>query len=108
MAQREIPDQPPHPAETVPAIRGQVFTDARKTEEIPFVREDFLRCSPAEKIAKQTRDGLDNQRVRFGLKKTVPGLPSRHEPQSRQTTGHQTCVGSQFWGEQRARPRPVD
>ena len=64
-------DALPDLGQGIAAVRCEMLRDAERHQKIRLVTGNFSRRVPAVKVAKQTRDGLDNERIRIADKKAL-------------------------------------
>lgn len=85
-----------------------MLRDAKRREKTGIVRQDFRRRVAAVKLAEQTGDGLDDQRIGIAVKQTLTVAKVRDEPQFGEAAGNQIFVHAQFRREWRPLPGLVN
>ena len=73
-----------------------MLRDAERGEKIGIVSENFRRCVAAVKIAEQTGDGFDDERIGIAVKKTSAIAKICDKPKLGEAAGNQVCVPAQI------------
>lgn len=84
------------------------MVDAKPAQELRVMSEDFVGGFAAVKVAEQTRDGLDDERIGVAAEATSSLAKLRRHPEPRKATWHSIGLKPLFGQEQRAFARPFD